>query len=143
MEKVLIHTTSPDTKNQEKYSDLYYNELRNNILPFWYSKSADREHGGYFTCLTREGNVYDTDKFIWLQGRQVWTFSTMYRALGQQEEWKDFAESQQFLEGFSSVFQFKRKLFLVGNDPFAKVHQSDIDVVFFYVHTEEKTSIGH
>ena len=91
MEKVLIHTTSPDTKNQEKYSDLYYNELRNNILPFWYSKSADREHGGYFTCLTREGNVYDTDKFIWLQGRQVWTFSTMYRALGQQEEWKDFA----------------------------------------------------
>ncbi|MFN6374409.1 MAG: AGE family epimerase/isomerase [Chitinophagia bacterium] len=99
MEKGLFHPMAPDTKTQEKYSDLYYNELRNNILPFWYNKSGDHEHGGYFTCLTREGDVFDTDKFIWLQGRQVWTFSTMYRVLDQKEEWKNFAlQGAKFLQ---------------------------------------------
>jgi len=82
-----------------KYSDLYYHELKNNVLSFWFEKSGDKEHGGFFTCLTREGNVYDTDKFIWLQGRQVWTFSTMYRLLDQNEEWKKFAlHGARFLE---------------------------------------------
>ena len=32
----------------------------------------------YFTCLDRQGNVFDTDKFIWLQGREVWMFSMLY-----------------------------------------------------------------
>ena len=38
----------------------------NNVLPLVES-SQDTEYG-YFTCLDREGNVFDTDKFIWLQG---------------------------------------------------------------------------
>ncbi len=40
---------------------LYKDELLNNILPFWLEKSQDKELGGYYTCLDREGNVYDTD----------------------------------------------------------------------------------
>ncbi len=55
----------------------YRDELLNNILPFWLDNSQDDEFGGYFTCLDREGKVYDTDKFVWLQGRQVWLFSLM------------------------------------------------------------------
>ena len=49
------------------YSSLYKNELVNNILPFWLENSKDELNGGYFTCLDQKGNVYDTDKFIWLQ----------------------------------------------------------------------------
>lgn len=60
---------------------LYKNELLNNVLPFWLNNSIDREHGGYFTCLTRDGVVFDTDKFIWLQGREVWMFSMLYNKL--------------------------------------------------------------
>ena len=53
----------------------YRNELLDNVLPFWLEHSQDLEFGGYFTCLDRKGGVFDTDKFIWLQGREVWMFS--------------------------------------------------------------------
>ena len=42
----------------------YKNELLENVLPFWLSKSQDLEYGGYFTCLKQNGDVFDTDKFI-------------------------------------------------------------------------------
>ncbi|MGL5835763.1 MAG: AGE family epimerase/isomerase, partial [Waterburya sp.] len=49
------------------------------------------QHGGYFTCVDRAGKVYDTDKFIWLQNRQVWTYSMFYNRLEAREEWLDIA----------------------------------------------------
>lgn len=99
MGNVSFEIPASDLKFTRDHSEIYYSELKNSILPFWFNHSGDREHGGYFTCLTREGNVYDTDKFIWLQGRQVWTFSTLYRVLEQKEEWKEFAQlGARFLE---------------------------------------------
>jgi N-acylglucosamine 2-epimerase len=71
---------------------LYQDTLLNNVLPFWAQNSIDRESGGYFTCLDRSGQVYDTDKFIWLQNRQVWTFSMLYNQLEQRSEWLKIAE---------------------------------------------------
>ncbi|QNA45585.1 AGE family epimerase/isomerase [Lacibacter sediminis] len=73
------------------YSYLYRKELVSNILPFWQNHSKDEVNGGFFTCLDRAGNVYDTDKFMWLQGREVWCFSYMYRHVEQKEEWLDMA----------------------------------------------------
>lgn len=69
------------------YSTLYKNTLINNILPFWEKYSLDMECGGYYTCLDKMGNVYDTDKFMWLQGRQVWTFSMLYNRVEKNENW--------------------------------------------------------
>lgn len=74
-----------------EYAGMYRTELLEQILPFWVSSSPDREHGGYFTCLDREGKVFDTDKFIWLQGREVWCFSYMYREVEPRQEWLDMA----------------------------------------------------
>lgn len=51
-----------DIKN---LAQLYKNELLENVVPFWENYSKDEEFGGYFTFLDREGNVFDTDKFIW------------------------------------------------------------------------------
>ncbi|MEL7226232.1 MAG: AGE family epimerase/isomerase, partial [Cyanobacteria bacterium J06576_12] len=48
-----------------------------NVLPFWQENSIDSQYGGYFSCLDAAGKCYDTDKFIWLQNRQVWTFSML------------------------------------------------------------------
>ena len=62
----------------EKLASLYKDELLDSVLPFWLEHSQDHEYGGYFTCLDREGKVFDTDKFIWLQGREVWMFSMLY-----------------------------------------------------------------
>lgn len=73
------------------YATLYKKELLHNILPFWLKNSRDEKNGGYFTCLDRDGQVYDTDKFMWLQGREVWCFSFMYNAVEQREEWLQMA----------------------------------------------------
>ncbi|MFN5427720.1 MAG: AGE family epimerase/isomerase, partial [Bacteroidota bacterium] len=75
----------------KSYAELYRQELTGNILPFWLSHSKDEKNGGFFTCLDRQGKVYDTDKFMWLQGRQVWCFSYMYKNLAPQQEWLDMA----------------------------------------------------
>ena len=69
----------------------YKDELFNNVLPFWLNNSLDKEYGGYFTCLERDGSVFDTDKFMWLQGREVWMFSMLYNKVEKRQEWLDAA----------------------------------------------------
>ena len=54
-------------------------ELFDRVLPFWEKYSPDHVNGGYFNCLDRDGKVYDTTKYIWLQARQVWMFSKLCR----------------------------------------------------------------
>ena len=63
------------------YAQRYKTTLLNNVLPFWQTHSIDADCGGYFTCLSRDGSTYDTDKFIWLQNRQVWTFAMLCNQL--------------------------------------------------------------
>ena len=70
----------------------YKSELLDKVMPFWLNNSIDRECGGYFTCLERDGSVFDTDKFIWLQGREVWMFATLYNKVEQRPEWLAAAE---------------------------------------------------
>lgn len=81
------------THNLQELINQYKDELYGNVLPFWLQKSIDKECGGYFTCLDREGNVFDTDKFIWLQGREVWLLSMLYNNVAQRKEWLDAAVS--------------------------------------------------
>ena len=76
----------------KNYADQYKNELLNGILPFWLENSIDNANGGFFTCLDQFGKVYDTDKFIWLQGRQVWCFSYMYKHLEPNDKWLEAAK---------------------------------------------------
>ena len=75
----------------KQFANLYQNELLENIIPFWLNHSKDEKNGGYFTCLDRVGNVYDTDKFMWLQGREVWCFSMLHDKVGARGEWMEMA----------------------------------------------------
>ena len=87
------------TKQIADYSEQYKNELLENVLPFWQKNSLDTTYGGYFTCLLQDGKVFDTDKFVWLQARQVWTFSMLYNRLEQKQEWLEVAlHGSRFLE---------------------------------------------
>ena len=70
----------------------YEQELYGRVLPFWLDKSQDLEYGGYFTCLDREGKVFDTDKFVWLQGREIWMFSMLCNQVEKKPEWLACAE---------------------------------------------------
>lgn len=75
----------------KSYAALYQRELLENVLPFWLNHSRDAVNGGFFTCLDRQGRVYDGDKFVWLQGRQTWCFSRMVEAVEARPEWLDMA----------------------------------------------------
>jgi N-acylglucosamine 2-epimerase len=70
----------------------YRDALLNDVIPFWMRHSVDRECGGFLTCLDRRGNVFDTDKFVWLQARQVWTFSMLYNRLEKRKDWLEIAQ---------------------------------------------------
>ena len=69
------------------YAGQYRAALLEDVIPFWERHSPDQECGGYFTCLTREGHVYDTDKFMWLQARQLWTFAMLYNRVEPRPTW--------------------------------------------------------
>ncbi len=93
--------TSKTSEALNSYAKQYKNELLNNILPFWLMNSKDNENGGYFTCLNRDGTVYDKDKFMWLQGREVWCFCYMYNNVARKQEWLDMAlHGANFMEKF-------------------------------------------
>ena len=77
--------------NFKELENQYKSELLDNVLPFWLKHSLDKEYGGYFSCLNRDGSVFDTDKFIWLQGREVWMFSMLYNKVEKRQEWLDCA----------------------------------------------------
>ncbi len=82
-----------------KLAEQYRSELLDRVVPFWLNKSQDKELGGYFTCLNRDGSVYDTDKFVWLQGREVWMFAKLYNTVEHRQEWLDCAiQGAEFLK---------------------------------------------
>ncbi len=88
----------PDFK---QLANQYRDELLERVLPFWLEHSQDKEFGGYFSCLDREGKVYDTDKFIWLQGREVWMFAMLYNQVEKRQEWLDCAiQGGEFLKKY-------------------------------------------
>lgn len=60
------------------YARKFRRELNESVIPFWLEHSPDWKCGGYFSCLDRDGTVYDDKKYMWLQGRFVWMYSRLY-----------------------------------------------------------------
>ena len=98
-------------------AERYRKELYGSVLPFWLENSQDKEFGGYFTCLNRDGSVFDTDKFVWLQGREVWMFAMLYNKVEKNPEWLACArQGAEFLEkyGHDGNFDFYFSLTRAG-----------------------------
>ena len=77
----------------EPYYHRYKSELFDRVLPFWMRHSRDLEHGGYFTCLDRQGLIYDDRKYVWMNGRAAWTFARLYNSVEKRPEWLEFSKS--------------------------------------------------
>lgn len=80
-----------EQKRVSELHRLFSEELFESVVPFWLNHSLDREHGGYFSCLERDGAVFDTDKFAWMQGRGIWMFSKLCSQYGARSEWLEAA----------------------------------------------------
>lgn len=73
--------------------------LVDDVMAFWSAHAPDRERGGIFTYLDRDGSRLSTDKAVWLQGRAVWTYAHLYNVLDPRLEWLELSNSTlEFLE---------------------------------------------
>jgi N-acylglucosamine 2-epimerase len=75
------------------YASIYRDTLLNDVIPFWLKHGLDRKHGGIITALDRDGEVLDTDKSIWFQGRAAWMFATLFNTVEPRSEWLAAARS--------------------------------------------------
>jgi len=79
------------TEDQRLYlsacRDRYRSDLVDNVLPFWLKNGMDRENGGVFTCLDRDGTLMDSTKSVWFQGRCGFIFSYAYNNVEKNPEW--------------------------------------------------------
>lgn len=82
-----------DRDSVRELADFYRGSLTDDVLPFWLRHGMDREHGGVISSLDREGNVIETDKAVWIQGRCAWTMSTAYLEVERRPEWLEAARS--------------------------------------------------
>lgn len=81
-----------EKKELEEIRSWVKNELKT-CVEFWLEHGWDRENGGFYTCLDRKGEIYSTDKSVWMQGRTAWMFSDLCRRYGKKDEWMAAAKS--------------------------------------------------
>ena len=77
----------------EKYKKKFSEELMDYCAPFWLKYGVDEKYGGVKNCIDKNGEVYSTDKAVWMQGRTAWTYSRLCNQFGYKKEWADFAKS--------------------------------------------------
>lgn len=60
-------------------------------MPFWMRHGVDRDHGALLNCLDDSGQVLSRDRYLWSQGRGLWTFSALYNRIEPRQEWLEVA----------------------------------------------------
>lgn len=83
----------------KSWAESYKKDLIENIMPFWMEYGLDRENGGVYTCVNRDGSLMDTTKSVWFQGRFAFICSFAYNNVEKNQEWLDAAKSTlEFIE---------------------------------------------
>ena len=93
----LTPTLARADRRQERTAQTYLPKLEKilteNIVPFWYDKTIDRENGGYTINHDQQGQPLGPGtKMIVSQARTVWLFSRLARAGYRPEEYLEAAE---------------------------------------------------
>lgn len=83
----------------KSWAESYKKDFTENIMPFWMKYGLDRENGGVYTCVNRDGSLMDTTKSVWFQGRFAFICSFAYNNVEKNQEWLDAAKSTlEFIE---------------------------------------------
>ncbi len=69
----------------------YRASLFDDVVPWWMEHSLDPEYGGYYSLLERDGRPWATDKYMWMNGRQIWMLSHLYNTHAAQPPWLEAA----------------------------------------------------
>ena len=77
----------------KQWGETYRREFLENVMPFWMKYGLDKKNGGYFTCLDRAGNLMDTTKSVWFQGRFAFVLAYAYNHIERNEAWLEACKS--------------------------------------------------
>lgn len=92
------------------WAEKYKADLTEDIMPFWLKNGLDRQHGGIYTCLNRDGSLMDTTKSVWFQGRFAFTCCFAYNHVEKKQEWLDAAKmTLDFIEKY--CFDENRRMY--------------------------------
>lgn len=70
---------------------LYRKTLLEDVVPFWVQHAVDPDDGALNNCIDDEGRIQSYDRYLWSQGRALWTFSALYNRVEPRSEWLDIA----------------------------------------------------
>ena len=88
-----IKLSTMDIKKYLGYwAECYREDLVQNIMPFWMKYGLDTKNGGVYTCVDRNGELMDTTKSVWFQGRFAYTCCFAYNNIEHRQEWLDAAK---------------------------------------------------
>ena len=70
---------------------LYRSTLLERVVPFWMRLAGESRDGAISNCVDDAGTVLSHDRYLWSQGRALWTFSALYNRIAPRPEWLDVA----------------------------------------------------
>ena len=70
-----------------RQTQAWIREELDRCVNFWLKNGMDSVHGGVYTCLDRTGEIFSTDKSVWMQGRCGWIFAFLCSRYGVKPEW--------------------------------------------------------
>lgn len=76
-----------DRKYLQQCREVYRRDLTEKILPFWLENGMDKVNGGVYTCLDRDGSLFDSTKSVWFQGRFGYIAAKAYNAVSPRPEY--------------------------------------------------------
>lgn len=79
------------TPTTSRYAKIYRSTLLDDVAPFWMRHAIDPDDGALNNCLDDAGNVVSRDRYLWSQGRGLWTFAALYNRVEARQEWLDVA----------------------------------------------------
>lgn len=75
----------------KQYKNLYLEVLTKEVIPFWMHHAID-ESGAINNCIREDGTVLSKDRYIWSQGRALWTFSALYNRIEKNPDYLKIAD---------------------------------------------------
>ncbi|CAL8264125.1 unnamed protein product [Lota lota] len=131
----------------EQYREKIRTEL-DSVVNFWLTYSHDTKYGGFFTCIDKDGHIYDDLKYVWLQGRQVWMYCRLYRTMERfhKEEILQAAKAGgEFLRQFARVpsnsHSWKCAFCLTKDGKTVKIQRSIFSECFYIMAMDELSRV--
>ncbi|MBI4908105.1 MAG: AGE family epimerase/isomerase [Acidobacteria bacterium] len=83
----------PQTCNRNELAALYRSLLLDGIVPFWWTRGVDCDHGGVLSSMQEDGTPISGDKYIWSQGRFAWVASALHARIESRDQFLDAARA--------------------------------------------------